>query len=188
MAFRNRSLSSAFLIAPVEAPIISTPYFSSTPISATFRGFDVTGIDFAPSAIEQARAKAEASGIPCRFLAVDVLGEMSEVMESFEFAYDWHLLHHVYPGSRQEYLRNVSRLLAQGGRYLSVCFSEDSEQFGGTGKYRETPLGTRLYFSSENELKDLFASYFSIDSLKTIVVEGKFAPHKAIYALLTKDK
>ena len=35
MAFRNRSRSSAFLMAESDAPIISTLNFSSTPISAT---------------------------------------------------------------------------------------------------------------------------------------------------------
>jgi hypothetical protein len=53
-----------------------------------------------------------------------------------------------------------------GGKYLSVCFSERNHHFGGTGKYRETPIGTILYFSSEEELKELFSAYFKIIEVK----------------------
>jgi SAM-dependent methyltransferase len=152
------------------------------------KGFDVTAIDISVYAIEIAKDTAKKRGASCNFCVADVLGDLDHLGSKYDFAYDWELLHHIFPENREKYLSNVTELLNPGGRYLSVCFSEDSEQFGGTGKYRETPLGTRLYFSSENEIQDLFASHFSIDSLKTIVVEGKFAPHKAIYALLTKNK
>lgn len=149
-------------------------------------GFDVTGIDFAPTAIKQAKAKAEASGIPCRFLVADVLGDLREITEAFEFAYDWHLLHHIYPEHRQRFVRNVSRLLAPGGLCLSVCFSEDDPAFGGMGKYRTTSMGTRLYFSSEKEIRELFETGFVIEELKTIETEGRAAPHLSIYATMTK--
>ena len=151
-------------------------------------GFDVTAVDISACAVEIAKNNSIKKGTPCNFYVADVLGDLDPTGSTYDFAYDWELLHHIFPENREKYLSNIVELLNPGGRYLSVCFSEKSEQFGGTGKYRETPLGTRLYFSSENELQDLFASYFSIDSLKTIVVEGKFAPHKAIYAFLTKDK
>jgi hypothetical protein len=67
-----------------------------------------------------------------------------------------------------------------------VCFSEDSPQFGGSGKYRKTPLGTVLYLSSEKEMELLFGRLFVIDDLKTIDVQGKKITHKAIYALMKK--
>lgn len=47
-------------------------------------------------------------------------------------------------------------------KYLSVCFSEVDECFGSRGKYRKTPLGTTLYFSSEEEIKELMTPYFDI--------------------------
>ncbi|MFC2142454.1 class I SAM-dependent methyltransferase [Acidobacteriota bacterium] len=150
------------------------------------RGFDVTGVDFAPTAIKQAMAKAGAAGIPCLFLAADLLGELVEITESFDFAYDWHLMHHIYPENRQHYTRNVNRLLAPGGRYLSVCFSEDDPAFGGTGKYRTTSMGTRLYFSSEKEMRELFEPNFVIEELKTIETEGKTAPHLSVWAFMIK--
>jgi len=150
------------------------------------RGFDVTGVDFAPSAIEKAEEKARPAGIRVRFLSADVLGDLSEVTETFEFAYDWQLLHHVYPEHRQQYVRNVDRLLVPGGRHLSVCFSEDDPCFGGEGKYRTTSMGTRLYFSSEKEMREMFETCFVIEELKTIETEGKTAPHLSVWTFMTK--
>ena len=149
-------------------------------------GFDVTGIDISPSAIKTAKENAKKKRVKCNFLVADVLGDLDEVKQTFDFAYDWELLHHTYPEKRKKYVENVYRILNPGGNYLSVCFSEKDPQFGGSGKYRETPLGTILYFSSEDESRDLFEPYFNIKELKTIEISGKFAPHLANYAFMKK--
>ncbi len=150
------------------------------------RGFDATGVDVSGAAIEIARRSAREKGVACRFVAADVLGDLVELREPFDFAYDWELLHHIFPRDRRRYIGNVSRLLGPGGRYLSVCFSEKDIQFGGTGKFRRTRLDTVLYFSSEREMISLFEPLFVIDELKTIDIEGKSAPHKAVYAFMRK--
>ena len=152
------------------------------------KGFDATGIDFSESAIELAKKSAPKNGVNCKFISADVLGEMGEVKETFDFAYDWELLHHIFPQDREKYINNVYRLLNHGGQYLSVCFSEESPQFGGVGKYRKTPLDTVLYFSSESEMMSLFKSHFEVEELKTVDIKGKFATHKVIYAFMKKNK
>jgi len=149
-------------------------------------GFDVTGIDISPTAIEMAKKSAAQKGVPCRFIASDVLGEMNDFRDRFDFAYDWQVLHHIFPEDRETYISNVVRLLHAGGGYLSVCFSEESTQFGGVGKYRKTPLDTVLYFSSEKEMTSLFEPHFNIQELKTVEVKGKVDAHKAIYAFMKK--
>ncbi len=150
------------------------------------RGFDVTGIDISPTAIGMAKRSAAQKNVGCRFIAADVLGEMTEVRDRFDFAYDWQLLHHIFPEDREIYVSNVVWLLHAGGDYLSVCFSEESPQFGGIGKYRKTPLDTVLYFSSEKEMISLFEPHFKIQELKTVEVKGKVDTHKAIYAYMKK--
>jgi SAM-dependent methyltransferase len=150
------------------------------------RGFQVTGIDISPTAIGIARENAKSKGARCDFIVADVMGDLEETGGTFDFAYDWELLHHIFPEQRTKYVENVSRLLDPNGRYLSVCFSEKNLQFGGSGKYRDTPLGTVLYFSSESELRDLFEPYFQINELRTIQISGKAAPHLAIYAFMEK--
>jgi SAM-dependent methyltransferase len=149
-------------------------------------GFIATGVDISKTAIEMAKNSAVKRKVQCNFIVADVLSEMTEVQDIFDFAYDWELLHHIFPQDREKYIKNVCRLLNPGGQYLSVCFSEKSPQFGGVGKYRKTPLDTILYFSSESEMESLFIKYFEIEELKTIDIKGKFALHKAIYAFLRK--
>jgi SAM-dependent methyltransferase len=146
-------------------------------------GFDVTGADSSPTAIGIAREKAERLGVPCRFVVADLLGDLHEIRDTFDFGYDWELLHHIMPGDRPAYAKNVYRLLSPGATYLSVCFSEEDPQFGGTGKIRRTTIGTVLYFSSESEIRELFSPFFAIQELKTITVPGKFGTHRAIYSL-----
>ena len=150
------------------------------------RGFDVTGVDISPTALGAARAKASKRGVTCAFVAADVLDDLSEIEATFDFALDWELLHHIFPEDRPAYVDNVFRKLNPGGLYLSTCFSEEDPQFGGQGKYRTTPLGTHLYFSSESEMRDLFERRFEVEELRTIQVRGRTAAHAAILALLRK--
>ncbi len=149
-------------------------------------GFDVTGVDISPSAIALAEANAKKNGVTGRFVAADILGGLPEITETFDFAYDWSLLHHVFPENRKRYVETVHRLLAPGGKYLSVCFSEKDTGFGGIGRFRTTSIGTVLYFSSEGELRELFEPYFEVTTLKTIQVEGKQEPHLMNWAFMEK--
>ncbi len=149
-------------------------------------GFDVTGVDISPMAVKIAKENAKKRGVKCDFFVANVLGDLDEVKEIFDFAYDWELLHHIFPEKRKKYIENVYGILNPRGKYLSICFSEKDPQFGGAGKVRETRLGTILYFSSEDELRDLFDPYFNIKGLKTIELMGKSEPHLANYAFMEK--
>jgi len=149
-------------------------------------GFDMTGVDSSPAAIRIATENARQQGVRCRFIVADLIGDLHEVQEHFDFAVDWEFLHHIFPDDRESYVRNVARILNRGARYLSMSFSETDPQFGGTGKFRTTPIGTTLYFSSESELRDLFSPFFLIHELKTIEVSGRFGPHRAVYVFLER--
>ncbi len=151
------------------------------------KGFDATGVDFSNTAIKIAKKSAIQKSAICNFITADVLGEMAEIQQKFEFAYDWELLHHIFPKDRKRYIENVFRVLNPGGYYVSVCFSIESPHFGGVGKYRKTPLDTTLYFSSESEMASLFGQLFKIETLETVEIKGKFEPHKVIYTLLIKE-
>ena len=147
-------------------------------------GFDATGVDISEKAIEIARELAIKVGVICEFIAADVLGDMPEITSKYDFVYDWELLHHIFPEDRNKYIDNVQRLLKAKGRYLSVCFSEASTQFGGVGKYRKTPIGTVLYFSSEAEIESLFSRLFYVEEMKSVDIKARHGVHKAVYALV----
>jgi SAM-dependent methyltransferase len=146
-------------------------------------GFEVTGVDSSSTAIKIAQENARIKGVRCIFIAADLLGDMHEVKGTFDFAYDWELLHHIFPEDREKYVKNVHRILNPGALYFSVCFSEKDPQFGGVGKFRKTQIGTTLYFSSESEIRTLLSPYFDIQELKTIEISGKFGSHQAVAAL-----
>jgi SAM-dependent methyltransferase len=146
-------------------------------------GFDVTGVDSSPAAIKIAEEHAKNRGVRCRFIVADLLGDLHEVTDTFDFAFDWEFLHQIFPEDRETYIKNVHKILKPEATYFSVCFSEKDPQFGGSGKYRETPIDTTLYFSSESDLRDLVSPYFRIHELKTIEVSGKYAPHFAVSVL-----
>jgi SAM-dependent methyltransferase len=151
------------------------------------RGFQMTGLDISPKALELAKGLADKKGAACRFIAGDLTRELEGLDGSFDFAYDWEVLHHVFPENREQYVCNVLRMLRPGARYLSVCFSEDDiPGFKGKGKYRKTRLGTTLYFSSEQELRSLFEPLFYIQELYTVEIAGKYRPHMAVKALMLK--
>jgi len=150
------------------------------------KGFNATGVDFSPTAINMARYRAENKKLKCRFISADIINEPEMIENKFDFASDWGVLHHVFPEHREAYLRNVYNFLKPGGHYMSVCFSEKNEQFEGNGKYRSTSLGTILYFSSEEEIRQLFERFFTVEEVKTIDVEGKSGMHKMVYAFTRK--
>ncbi|MFX0099669.1 MAG: class I SAM-dependent methyltransferase [Candidatus Hodarchaeota archaeon] len=150
------------------------------------KGFDVLGVDLAPTAIKLARENAVKKNAECKFLVADLLNDLSELPRDFEFGYDYEVLHHIFPEKRAKYAENVSTLLKPGAKYLSVCFSEEDPQFGGEGKYRETRLGTVLYFSSEDEIRTLFKPHFQVLELKTIEIAGKYTPHLAVCAYMER--
>jgi len=150
------------------------------------QGFDVTGMDISENAIGLAHQLAKEKRISCRFVVVDLIDDMSDYHECFEFAYDWELLHHISPEDRTAYIQNVHKILRPNGIYFSVCFSEKDHDFGGEGKYRKTRLGTILYFSSEKELRDLFEPLFKILELNTLEIPGKYGTHMANVAWLER--
>lgn len=150
-------------------------------------GFDVTGIDISPTAISMARENATKMKVACNFLLADFLNDSDKINQTFDFIFDWSVLHHIFPEDRERFAGNVNRLLKPGGTYLSVCFSEKDAAFGGQGKFRETPIGTTLYFSSEQEIHKLFSPYFNVQELKTIEIEGKPTSHLSIYAFMGKE-
>ncbi|UCE99300.1 MAG: class I SAM-dependent methyltransferase [Planctomycetota bacterium] len=151
------------------------------------RGFEMTGMDCAPTAIKIAKENAQKKGVKCNFFAADVVDDLGKINQTWDFAYDWGLLHHIFPRQRPKYLANVHRILNPRCKYLSASLSEKDRGFGGSGKYRKTQLGTLLYFSSEDELRELFETHFEIIDQRTVEIKGKFESHTFNY-LFTERK
>lgn len=139
------------------------------------RGFDVTGVDFSPSAIAQARDAH--SNRDCSFEVMDLTRPSPPEMTGFGFALDWLTLHHILPPDRPQFIANVAAMLDPGGVYFSVSFHEDHRAFHGDGKLRTTKLGTNLYFASTAEVTELLRPHFEIAEQTVAEVRGKTFPH-----------
>jgi cyclopropane fatty-acyl-phospholipid synthase-like methyltransferase len=147
-------------------------------------GYSVYGIDISATAIELAKKQFKNEKLKGYFEVANLCEKHNLANIQVDFAFDYEVLHHIFPEGRKQYISNVHSMLKPGGYYLSISFCESDPYFGGKGKYRDTPLGTRLYFSNEREMKQLFQEDFNILELRTISIPGKGIPHRAIFCLL----
>jgi len=93
------------------------------------RGHEVLGIDGASRAIEKARRKAAERGVAARFEVADAL-DLSNIGRTFGTVIDVGLFHSFDDEQRLLWTKSLATVLAPGGRYFVVTFS-DKVQFGG---------------------------------------------------------
>lgn len=84
-------------------------------------GFTVTGIDYSPAAIEQARSKAGDAQVDVTF-TVDDLTRLRTVHGPFDLLVDYGTLDDLNTRDRDAYVREVTALAAPGARFLLWCF------------------------------------------------------------------
>jgi SAM-dependent methyltransferase len=84
------------------------------------QGFDVTGFDFAPLAIERAQERARDAGVQAMFLTASVF-DLPDPGEPFEFFFDRGCYHAVRRDAPDEYALAVARQLAPGAHGLVLC-------------------------------------------------------------------
>jgi SAM-dependent methyltransferase len=89
------------------------------------RGFNVLGVDVAPLAVEQARAKMNGRDLRCRFATLDILAEPAPG-GPFHFVLDRGCFH-VFDESeeRARFAAQVAAALAPGGLWLSLIGSTE---------------------------------------------------------------
>jgi SAM-dependent methyltransferase len=84
------------------------------------QGFEATGIDLAPLAVERAKERAHAAGINAQFVAADVL-HRPDLGGPFDFFFDRGCYHAVRRDAPDQYAPAVARQLAAGGRGLILA-------------------------------------------------------------------
>ncbi len=88
------------------------------------RGLSVTGLDGAPSAVEQARARAAAKGLDITFAVADAT-KLEGYEGRFDTVLDSALYHCLSEDERREYLAALTRATRPGARLHLFCFSQD---------------------------------------------------------------
>jgi len=84
------------------------------------QGFDVTGIDVAPLAIERAEERARAAGVQAQFVAADILN-LPDPGRPFSFFFDRGCYHAVRRGAPASYAPAIARQLAPGATGLILA-------------------------------------------------------------------
>jgi cyclopropane fatty-acyl-phospholipid synthase-like methyltransferase len=87
------------------------------------KGFEVTGLDFSPTAIKKARRRAKAAGVEAPFI-VDDLTNLRNVSGTFDLVTDFGTLNDMNQEARDLYMQNVLPLTFPGSRYLMFCFEK----------------------------------------------------------------
>ncbi len=161
-------------------------------IYLALKGFDVTSIDISKNAIKLAKENATKQNVKIKFMAMDVV-DLDKINDKFDFILEWALLHHIMPEQRQKYIEDVKRILNKGGKYLSICFNNQNPDFSAKGKNlrivpggAKMPAGTKLYYSSFEEMKQLFEPHFRIIEAKLIKMTAGKKKHIGNYFFMEK--
>jgi SAM-dependent methyltransferase len=141
-------------------------------------GADALGVDVSPLAIEQARGKAAARGIPAaaggqigpaaaggqigsaRFEVADALS-LGDLGQSFDTILDSGLFHVFDDGNRARYVTSLASVLRPGGRLYLMCFSD--RQPGTLGPRRVSQDELRSAFSDGWTIVAITADTFQVD-------------------------
>jgi 2-polyprenyl-3-methyl-5-hydroxy-6-metoxy-1,4-benzoquinol methylase len=126
-------------------------------------GFEVRGIDAAPSAIKKAKEKAKKRGIKVKFLVGNVL-KLQLLQNKFDTIIDCGLFH-VFPDEeRPIFSASLSSALFPGGKYFLLCFSEHEP--GSYGPRRVT----------QAEIRGTFSKGWKINYIREAELETTFGP------------
>src|SRR5262249_39265193 len=111
------------------------------------RGFEVTGVDLAPLAVDAAGKRARSSGVKVRFLAADVLN-LPDLGPPFDFIFDRGCFHSVRQADEAGIIRVFNRHLSDRGRLLVLTGNASEENPPEEGPPRVTEQEMRKAFES----------------------------------------
>jgi SAM-dependent methyltransferase len=121
------------------------------------RGFDVTAIDIAPSAISQAEKKAKDAGVKVRWLHADVLNPPE--LEPFDLIYDRGCYHAVRRQNAAGYVATLRRLSRPGTQVLILAGNaNEPPPHSGPPRVREADI--RADFGPSFEFEWLRETHF----------------------------
>jgi len=147
------------------------------------RGFDVTGIDYAPAAIELGRRRAEEAGVSVNFL-VDDLTNLQRVNGTYDLLVDYGTLDDLVPRDRDLYLQNVLPLTRPGTLFLLYTFEWEL-------RWWERRMLRLAFFGAmalaPGEVERRFGPHFEIERIAGELDYSKWPAGYAVYLMRRKD-
>jgi ubiquinone/menaquinone biosynthesis C-methylase UbiE len=161
------------------------------------QGFEVTGVDISPTAIEWAKERSHAADINAEFLCADVLDLTRTLPDaSFDFLLDGHCFHCIIGQDREKFLQQVRRLLKPNGFFLvdTMCGPVQSGSINGYDPVSKCAIvqgiATRYWGDPEEIQKELMDSGFTIvdvsieyeSSHGSIMIQTRKRPNQGVQA------
>ncbi len=116
------------------------------------RGYRVTGIDFAPEALERVAARLAADNLTAELLHADLFDLPESAFGRFDLVLEQTCFCAIEPHRRGEYVAAVHRMLVPSGRLIALFYDH--------GEPDGPPFTT-----TPGQVRELFSDHFSIDSL-----------------------
>lgn len=130
------------------------------------KGFNVIGLDFSPTAIQKARAKAKEEGVEVEFI-VDDLTNLQHTLGTYDLVMDFGAFNDLSQGARDLYMKNVLPMIKPGDHYIMFSFDkmlhpdEVTQRFSDnfiievlhTGPEIRFPGVLRLYWMSHKQVE-----------------------------------
>jgi methyl halide transferase len=112
-------------------------------------GFDVVGVDFAPSALAQARALAATRpALRIHFLQQDLFALDPKLHGQFDYVWEHTCFCAIAPESRPDYVQVIKSLLKPAGQLLGVFYTHSRQ---GGPPFGVTPQAVLEYFNADFE-------------------------------------
>jgi ubiquinone/menaquinone biosynthesis C-methylase UbiE len=140
--------------------------------------FEVTGVDFAASAIELGNQRAAEAGVKVSFIQDD-LTNLQRVAGSFDLLVDYGTMDDLKPSDRDLFVQNVLPLTHPGTRFLLFGFEW-------TPRWWEKPFFRYMAFEP-GEVQRRFSSYFDIEKIGGDSTNRGFPRGYAVY-LMTRHE
>jgi len=104
------------------------------------RGHETLGVDFAPTAIEKAVAKASERGSSAAFRLASAL-ELESLHQQFDTITDCGLFHTFLDPHRERYAAGLAAALRPEGRFFLLCFNEhEPTDWGGPRRVTQAEI------------------------------------------------
>ena len=155
------------------------------------QGYEVFGMDIAPTAIEWAKQMAEKQGVNAHFTVGNVL-ELDAVYpkDSFDFVLDGYCLHCIIGDDRQKLLHSVKKVLRPGGYFLLQTMCNEPVEEAVRGCYDAESrcmivngIAGRYFGKAENIKQELAEAGFTLETERI-----DKADQDTLYALFCADK
>ncbi|KAI8053017.1 S-adenosyl-L-methionine-dependent methyltransferase [Syncephalis plumigaleata] len=98
-------------------------------IYLTTKGYETTGAEISPTALEACRKNAKAANCNAKFILADFFTE--SLGEPFDFVFDYTFLCAIQPEQRNDWSRRMGEIIRSGGLLVTLMFPLDPSRTTG---------------------------------------------------------